>query len=228
MLTLQVDYSRYHFALESSLNQEEWRRYQMFCYPHLQDNYHFAHCFKRAVLSYYNPDTAPKDWQFRYSRSGKPHTEQNIAFNLSHSEQAVAIVSVKQADTNNIGVDIECYRLLDDLDTLAAQVLHRHEITILMTQSAPATAFYKLWTAKEALLKAAGTGLIDQLQLIDCSQSLRSSEPYNVEWLQQPYVINTLCLGWGCISFAWQLQIQITKVNITAWTSGTVRQSILV
>src|SRR5205085_1762232 len=57
-----------------------------------------------------------------------------------------------------LGVDIEMHRPLQAMQALVERVFHRDEQRWLAEQSDLESAFFRLWTLKEALLKAAGTG----------------------------------------------------------------------
>ncbi len=96
-------------------------------------------------------DTAP---------TGKPlctsHTD--IRFNLSHTHGAVAIaISEERA----VGIDIEAIRPLPELDGMISTVATTEELQELqnLTTADRLHAFYKLWTAKESVVKANGIAL---------------------------------------------------------------------
>jgi len=80
------------------------------------------------------------------------------AFSLSHSDE-LALVAF--ADDGEIGVDLERVRLLPDLEGLERQCLTLAERQLLdgLAPADRSRAFLRLWTRKEACLKALGTGL---------------------------------------------------------------------
>lgn len=123
-----------------------------------QDRRHFAqaHSLKRVVLSGYAPAVAPQEWRFAHGKYGKPAVVQQLpyCFNLSHSGSAVAL-AVAAAE---VGVDIERCRSMPHLEGLARLMFHPDEQRWLWAGSAVEMRFFRLWTCKEALLKAAGTG----------------------------------------------------------------------
>jgi 4'-phosphopantetheinyl transferase len=99
--------------------------------------------------------------RLRADADGKPHVDSDgrAGFNLSHSA-GVAVVAVC-ADGDDVGVDVECRRPLEDVDALAARHLtaaeRRHWQALPAADRGP--AFLLAWTRKEAALKSIGKGL---------------------------------------------------------------------
>lgn len=115
-------------------------------------NYIVRRYFLRKVLSEFlkcNPEAI----HFQQSANKKPRVE-GIQFNLSHSENLVAVA----LSPHPIGIDVEFIRkdfsydvMLDDCFSIAEQ--------LLIHKGAGYLNFFTLWTRKEALLKATGEGL---------------------------------------------------------------------
>ena len=82
---------------------------------------------------------------------GKPYLPQGPCFNLSHSG-AYVILGVSAHET---GVDIE--RIGPFEDKVARRCYTEAELAWLYAQR-DASAFYRLWTAKESIMKASGLG----------------------------------------------------------------------
>lgn len=84
---------------------------------------------------------------------GKPFLpDHNIDFNVSHSgDYVVAAYSAQQ----QIGIDVEQNRPMDL--SLYESIFHPQELTFLQNADFP-NAFFEVWTKKESLLKAKGTG----------------------------------------------------------------------
>lgn len=83
-----------------------------------------------------------------------------IAFNVSHTGQRIALAVARDP----VGIDIE-NRVPDDLDGVGDLVMSPGERTAfaaLATDAERRAAFLRLWTRKEALLKAIGTGLVTE------------------------------------------------------------------
>jgi phosphopantetheinyl transferase len=146
-----------HAAAGHTLDEAERERAGRFLCPASAATYRAAHAVKRRVLSHYRPDVAPADWRFTANAWGKPAVaalHPAPAFNLSHGGGAIAL-AVADAE---VGVDIERVRPLAHADAVGRHVFHPLELAWLGAQPEPLRAFFVLWTKKEALLKAAGTG----------------------------------------------------------------------
>lgn len=98
-----------------------------------------------------------------YNRFGKPEIagpgrERGLTFNLSHCEE-LALVAVTLQD--RVGVDIERMREMEDLDRIAEMCFSAGELEGFRAASRQerAEAFFRCWTRKESLVKAAGDGL---------------------------------------------------------------------
>ena len=79
-------------------------------------------------------------------------------FNLSRREDS-ALVGI--SDTGEIGVDIEMLHVIDDVVALARDHFSAPEFADFLTLASDERdlAFLRVWTRKEACLKAVGTGL---------------------------------------------------------------------
>jgi 4'-phosphopantetheinyl transferase len=107
---------------------------------------------------------------------GKPSVAQapSMHFSLSHSEDR-ALLAV--SDTLVVGADLEQVRPLDHLE-LARRNFHTDEVAAIesqRTESAQRQAFFRIWTLKEAVLKALGMGL--SLPLDSFAVSIATSPP---------------------------------------------------
>jgi len=91
--------------------------------------------------------------------SGKPRIEgtRSPAFNVSHTR---GLVAVAVADEGDVGVDVEQLRARD-VERLTRRSLARVETEFVNAAAAGERLrrFYDVWTAKEAWLKARGTGI---------------------------------------------------------------------
>ena len=102
---------------------------------------------------------------------GKPFIKDHpIQFNISHTENRVLLGFSQQA----IGIDIEKIIALPDLDLLIEYSMHPDEIYFLNVQEPlqKLQLFYRLWTKKEALVKAMGIGLGKELSSFTLQSTL--------------------------------------------------------
>lgn len=104
---------------------------------------------------------------FEYTKFEKPRVamaagESALNFNVSHSGDWVVLAAWRGGE---VGVDVEQYRQFDYGD-LAHRCFSPKEKThwANLPDSQRGDAFYRLWTRKEAYVKAVGTGLDTDLQ----------------------------------------------------------------
>jgi 4'-phosphopantetheinyl transferase len=105
----------------------------------------------------------PSDISIASYRGKKPfvfNPVSNIHFNISHSGEWVLIALALDEpgiDVEKINPDFDFISLLDDHFIEA-------EKSFIANAADPVSAFYLLWTRKEALMKAWGTGLQDHMK----------------------------------------------------------------
>jgi 4'-phosphopantetheinyl transferase len=106
---------------------------------------------------------APERLIFRAGPFGKPglagaHGSSGVEFNLSHVKD-LAVLAVTLG--RRVGVDIEAIRPLPDRDGIVSRFFSDRERSAFATLSEEekSAAFFRVWTRKEAYIKALGTGL---------------------------------------------------------------------
>ena len=97
-----------------------------------------------------------RDMEYGENEHGKPFFKNcPIKFSLSHSgKYAVCVVS----DTE-CGIDAEKYADTKNVLKIAERYFATDEYEYIKSSGDTKTAFFKLWTRKESLLKAIGTGI---------------------------------------------------------------------
>jgi 4'-phosphopantetheinyl transferase len=127
-----------------------------------------AHAFLRLLLSS-ELDARPAAVEIDTGPHGKPSLAWplNLQFNLSHSGDLAVCAIVR--GTDQVGVDVEYVRPLDDLDAVARAALSAAELARFEALAGPERlpAFYDAWTRKEALLKASGHGFARSPQEVE-------------------------------------------------------------
>ena len=117
-----------------------------------------AHSLKRRLLSRRHPGVEPGAWRFGCDARGKPSlagaSVPGLHFNLSHARRAVAVAFASCP----VGVDTERHRPCNR-DRIAAGLFHARERRWIEGCVDREVAFFRLWTLKEALVKASGRGL---------------------------------------------------------------------
>jgi 4'-phosphopantetheinyl transferase len=88
---------------------------------------------------------------------GKPVLRgREIEFNASHSGDLVALAFARETP---VGVDVERRRQVRDALALARRYFSAEELAIVERAADPGDAFFSIWTAKEAIVKASGKGI---------------------------------------------------------------------
>ena len=146
---------------EHLLSQDEQQRADRFIKSEDQRRFRAARAFVRQSLARYL-NVPPLSLVFGTTTTGKPFVQglgqaHSVAFNLAHSAQ-FGLLAVTRG--REIGVDIEIERNLEDLEGMARQIMSPSEFQRFQSTEADRAreAFFGLWTQKEALVKAAGTG----------------------------------------------------------------------
>ena len=120
-----------------------------------------AHAAMRQLMAQ-QLGVTPANWRWSPGHLGKPHPMFRGwgQFNLSHSEDWGLLAWHPRRP---VGVDIEWGKPLSDRDGLAAQQYTAPEQAWLQAgadDDARTQRFYQLWSTKEAVLKALGSGLL--------------------------------------------------------------------
>jgi 4'-phosphopantetheinyl transferase len=131
--------------------------------------YTAAHAGLRRVLAR-ELGAEPAELAFTVEEGGRPRLagETGLHFSLSHAGDR-ALVAV--ARTPRVGVDVEVARPGVDVERLAARnytASERAELAALAGDERR-SAFYRVWTRKEAYVKALGKGLFHPLDAFDVS-----------------------------------------------------------
>jgi 4'-phosphopantetheinyl transferase len=156
---------------EKTLSDDEKERAMRFRFVEHRRRFMVARGGLREILGRYL-NLAPQDVRFEYDAKGKPSLcssfgESSLQFNVSHSQELALYGFVK---SQRIGVDLEYVRTVKDLEHLAQRFFCPSEVAILKTlpSSEKEKAFFGMWTAKEAYLKAIGEGIgggLDQVEV---------------------------------------------------------------
>lgn len=112
----------------------------------------------RSVLASYL-GIEPAALEILKTEHGKPYlSEGGLFFNVSHSGSKLAVAVTDFAE---IGVDIEQVRSRHSLQGVAERCFAEEELAIWRSLDGERQlqAFYRLWTAKEAYVKAVGRGI---------------------------------------------------------------------
>jgi len=144
-------------AARRLLSARERKRADRFVYDRHRRRYTVAQAHLRRVLGQLT-GIPPETVRFHYEDKGKPFLPGGPSFNQSHSEDRLMIAV---AGSGRLGVDIEERRTVRLMLGIAEKNFARDEAARL--HAAPADErrrlFFRIWTRKEAFLKALGFGL---------------------------------------------------------------------
>lgn len=150
--------------LPNCLSAIEFERAQLFKQDEQKQRYILVRSALRKILAaYLNID--PLTVEFSCNEYGKPElakNSSNIYFNLSHSGDLAAF-AISNAP---VGIDIEKQRILKNPIDLAKRFFSSAECALLekkQNSDEQLALFFRLWTAKEAMLKGLGVGIANHL-----------------------------------------------------------------
>ena len=152
---------RYEKLLANSyLSVNENRNAKKFSYD--IDNFLFSirHNLLRIILGEYL-NCHPSKLKFNSNHYQKPHIthpKTNIQFNISACANRFVAVFCQR---HSIGIDIELIRKIDDIKQMTSDYFTSNEIVWVFSHNTLMleTAFFNIWSKKEALAKAIGKGL---------------------------------------------------------------------
>lgn len=156
--------------LAAALSADEQERAARFRYENLRQRFVIGRGRLRQMLGrYLNVD--PAALEFAYSDHGKPLLAAKFAgagihFNLAHSQDLALFAFTRAGD---LGVDVEMIRPLKDMKELVARFFSPRECERFreVADADRASAFFNLWTRKEAMLKATGEGIAGSLSAVE-------------------------------------------------------------
>lgn len=159
--------SRY-LDFKNYISHEELLRASRFHFDKDKDTYIFCHALLRLILSD-RLKKKPLDILFINGLHNKPGLMGNpMYFNITHTRDAFAFATSKNF---HVGIDLEkVSREIDFISIIETYFSKREREFILHSQSEAKNRFFLLWTRKEALLKALGTGIISNLTQVEASE----------------------------------------------------------
>lgn len=203
-------------APEGWLSGHEHQRWQRLRFERDRRAYLQSHWALRQVLAWHL-QSAPALLQFSEDAHGKPSLADPRlpGFSWAHCDGRAAVVIGPR--TLGWGVDIERQRALPDMPALV-----QHQFTAAeqagwaaLPPDQQETAFFRVWTRKEAALKALGSGLL--LPAHEAEVGLGPA-PATVDltWVDQPFRIE-LWSGspWGDLQLALAQSTPLTRACAT-------------
>jgi 4'-phosphopantetheinyl transferase len=152
------------------LSDEELKKAERFRFLHLKRQYIVFHATLRKILASYL-GLNESEIVFIHNDYGKPAVAEhinpsNLQFSMSRSLETGVYAFMLN---NEIGIDIERINPLPDMESIVNRHFSINEKNIFdgLDHNEKINWFYTVWTRKEALLKAVGTGLYLPLENID-------------------------------------------------------------
>jgi 4'-phosphopantetheinyl transferase len=171
-------------------------------HPVLRKNQQLARAWRRECLAQ-ALNISPEQLTFAKEAHGKPYLENHdISFNISHSQQAFAMVW--SLDNVHLGIDIEDKNTKRKEQTLAMRTFSSTEMKAWQNPELSAQQAHEqwltTWTRKEAVLKAHGLGIRLDLNTLN-TENVDDLLNHAVlgEWRYQ-----SLMLDEQVVSMAWQ------------------------
>lgn len=141
-----------------ALSEPEKRKADNFKLPIMRRRYIAVRFLLRKTLANYL-QIEPRALQFQADTYGKPFLAcGSLHFNISHTADLLMIAVANFAD---IGIDVEAIKPRGNLDGLAARCFAETEYQAWrqLSGAQQEEVFYRLWTKKEAFVKAVGRGI---------------------------------------------------------------------
>lgn len=172
-----------HAAWKQSASADDRRRAERFRFPADGERFLAGRGLLRTLLGGYVGER-PEELRFACDENGKPRLpDADIRFNLSRTEDAILIGFSRGPD---LGVDVE--RVKDGYtgEEIAGKFFAPSEVAALtaLPESSRSEAFFRVWTAKEAYLKARGDGLGYPLDAF--AVPVGGSSPARLRWHREP------------------------------------------
>jgi 4'-phosphopantetheinyl transferase len=216
--------------LESILDAAERERARRFRFERDCHHYWAAHALKRLMLTVSTGGAvAPQAWTFDTGPHGRPAVvrEGGAHFNLSHCDGLVACAVSRGAEP---GIDVENLDRVVSFDVVetcftAEEAKWLYELP----ETARQAGFLRLWTLKEAYIKATGLGLsqplkafaigFDPLRVSFVDPALGDGAAWRFEQLEVG--------GRHLLALAWRtpakpIQVEVTSVNLESLLESAV------
>lgn len=189
---------------QKTLSQTEITRLGGIRHPHQARLFLLGRYLLRQLLAD-RLSEAPEHIAIHIDARGKPLLEQHgWHFNISHSGDMLALTIGNQ---NSLGVDIEGRQLsATQITRLARRYLSEQEQQWLSRSQTASADFTRLWTVKEAVLKAHGGGIANNLQRVHWQPDAKCA---TLE--QHRYRLHQYALGPSWLTLAIDEQNEITE-----------------
>jgi len=153
------------------LSSEELERAARFHFARDAGRYRLCRAMLRLGLGWYLGRN-PRELTIRAGKFGKPYvSDASLSFNVAHSAGLGAIAFSTRGE---VGIDVEgADRSIEVMDIASSYFTARETASIAAAQGPNRLrAFLRIWTRKEAVLKAVGCGIPNRLNQVDVTREL--------------------------------------------------------
>jgi len=176
------------------LDAEEQVRAERFRYVADRERYVIGHGLLRTLLGHYL-DRSPGSIILQRGEFGKPFLEGHpIHFNLSDTKDAVVV----GLSLEHIGMDIETMNRRTDHKSVAEHYFTPREVKSIAEAVNGKRRFLELWTRKEAVLKASGVGIMDDLHSLEVGEAHNTMTIIHPDFIRlaaPEYDVHTMHVG---------------------------------
>ncbi|MCX6987676.1 MAG: 4'-phosphopantetheinyl transferase superfamily protein [Chlamydiae bacterium] len=163
------------------LDANELKQLKLFRYEKNKEDFILRHGILHELLSAYVGPISSRN--LKHNHMNKPFIEkEKISFNVSSSNDYILIGFANEVD---IGVDIEYINPPMMYADIIKECFSENEKHSLAREPEPMKLFFQYWNAKEAILKALGTGMLFPLNQLDCS-SLKNENTWT--YINAPFM----------------------------------------
>lgn len=183
--------------LVALLDEQELARAARFKFDHDRERFVLGHGWMRELLAHYM-DSFPSSIRMERGRFGKPFLSGGeLHFNLSDTKDAITFAVCRAIE---IGVDVETVDRRVDHNAVSAHYFTPEEQHRITQSEQPKRTFLELWTRKEAVLKASGVGIMDDLRSLRVDEAVNKltiSHPEFIAMAAAEYHVRTWRIGAG-------------------------------
>jgi len=176
-------------ALSALLSRDEQTRAGRYLHQHDEDRFKISRGALRIIVGRYL-NIRPSLIDFKQGINKKPYIKNSSLFyNVSHSGDWI-ILAVSGSE---VGVDTERVNPQFDFNDVIKEYFSPGECSFI-NEDDSTNRFFMLWTRKEALTKATGKGLDEDLKFIPCTEGVHLLED-NILLSENNWIVNSFVLS---------------------------------
>ena len=205
MARIRIDWQKIPQQNGVKLNRVDAIQQRKNVTAHLRDHY------LSEILNY-----PINEHSFARTEFGKPYLKSTpfCYFNHSHSQQHYALAS--SSKLRDIGVDIEDLDRSVKFEALAQHAFHQNELDEWEKSEYDREYWFKVWTTKEAVLKASGLGIRINLKELDTQVKVLANGGMCQHSKIGTYAYHNIQLPHAMLTVAWASESSCKGFNFPA------------